>query len=78
MTELLTELITAYMLIGFAPWFAWCVSEVWYDYGRRISTMRKRNSIFIMIVWIIWPLAIRTTRDNFSSERFNRNYDYYR
>jgi len=58
------ELVTAYFLIGFLPWFVWCISDVWRDYGRSVSNESNYGVFRISLAWIMWPLSIDVSRRN--------------
>lgn len=77
-TQFFIELITAYYIIGFAPWLAWCVSETYHDYGRRSKELKPKEVIRLIAAWTLWPAPIEVTRNNFDPKRFNRSYKYYR
>ena len=76
--DFVIELITAYFLIGFMPWFIWCASEVWCDYGRKAKTIGLVSFLVVIYAWAIWSTALRQAKGNFSYQKWNRDWKYYR
>ena len=76
--QLIIDLITAYFLIGFTPWLAWCISETWCDYGRNSSHLKAKDFLRLIAAWFLWPVSIKVTKKNLNTKRFNRPWNYYR
>lgn len=73
--QLITDIVTAYFLIGFWPWLAFCVTGTWSDYGRSSREMRLIGFLGITLTWSLWPLLIGEIKKNIGG--FNRDFRCY-